>query len=148
MDALRKGIPNPEEFNPSNQLEANGNLKPFAGSHNTFGWGRRTCIGQPFAERGLYTMISHMLWAFNCTPGPDGPPDVNNISFGITAVPQPFKVNLTPRSEAHVEVSAFLSQRLLNLLLLTHFSYRRLLSANGIAWRRTSRACLSFESSY
>lgn len=85
MDALRKSIPNPQDFNPKNQMTVDGQLKPFVGSHSTFGWGRRVCIGQPFAERGVYTMMSHLLWAFDIS-APDGPPDVNNISRGMPLV--------------------------------------------------------------
>lgn len=77
---MRKSIANPEVFNLQNQLHNDGSLKPFAGSHTSFGWGRRVCAGQPFAERGLYTMVSHMLWAFDCGPHSDGIPDINNVS--------------------------------------------------------------------
>lgn len=79
MDASRKSITNPDVFDPRNQLNADGTLKPFAASHTAFGWGRRMCAGQPFAERGLYIMISHMLWAFDCCSRGDGS-SLHNIS--------------------------------------------------------------------
>lgn len=79
---MRKSLANPEVFNPQNQLNADGTLKPFAGSHTNFGWGRRVCAGQPFAERGLYTMIAHMLWAFDCGPHSDGLPNIHNVPLG------------------------------------------------------------------
>lgn len=84
---MRKGVADPEAFDPKNQLNDDGNLKPFAGSHTAFGWGRRICAGQPFAERGLYTMVVHMLWAFNCGPGPNGIPDINSTSLGASDAP-------------------------------------------------------------
>jgi len=57
-------------------VDENGNARlerphPSKKGHNAFGWGRRQCSGQPYAEQGLFITLARMLWAFNIRPGLD-----------------------------------------------------------------------------
>ncbi len=66
-----KDFPDPDVFKPERYLEGNQLPYPNAKGHNAFGWGRRSCSGQPLAEQGLSMLIVKMLWAFELRPGLD-----------------------------------------------------------------------------
>ncbi|KAG6919129.1 hypothetical protein DXG01_008936 [Tephrocybe rancida] len=53
-----------DRFMPERFLDANGDLKSDYET-SSFGFGRRTCPGIPFAERTLWIAIATMLWTFN-----------------------------------------------------------------------------------
>jgi cytochrome P450 len=66
-----KDFPEPDTFRPERYLGGNQRPYPNAKGHNAFGWGRRSCSGQPLAEQGLSMAIVKMLWAFHSRPGLD-----------------------------------------------------------------------------
>ncbi|KAL6909173.1 cytochrome P450 [Trichoderma evansii] len=73
--------------------------------HVDYGFGRRMCPGIQVAENSLFIQISRYLWAFNITPKPGEPPlDMDDWQELFTRKPRPFKVNITPRSDAIVQV--------------------------------------------
>lgn len=64
-------FPDPDIFRPERYLAENRRPYPNKMGHNAFGWGRRTCSGQFFAEQGLSMTIVRLLWSFNIRPGLD-----------------------------------------------------------------------------
>lgn len=66
-----RDFPDPDVFRPERFL--NGLEKPYpnAKGSNPFGWGRRQCSGQPFAEQGLLYSLTRLIWAFDLKPGFD-----------------------------------------------------------------------------
>lgn len=65
-----KDFPNPHRFRPERFL---GERLPYPTKmgHHAFGWGRRSCSGQYFAEQGLSMTVTRLLWAFDILPGQD-----------------------------------------------------------------------------
>ncbi|UKZ63824.1 uncharacterized protein TrAtP1_005047 [Trichoderma atroviride] len=69
--------------------------------HVNYGFGRRIQV----AENSLFIQITRFLWAFDTTPRPGEPPlDMLDTHERLTRRPKPFKVNITPRSDAVLEV--------------------------------------------
>lgn len=64
-------FPDPDVFRPERFLGTPERPYPSKKGHNSFGWGRRQCSGQPLAEQGLFITISRALWAFRIRPGLD-----------------------------------------------------------------------------
>ena len=63
-------FPDPDAFQPDRFLEKRLPYPNKIG-HNAFGWGRRSCSGQYFAEQGLSMTVTRLLWSFNILPGLD-----------------------------------------------------------------------------
>ena len=61
-------FPKPDEFRPERFLDERRPYPTKLGHHG-FGWGRRSCSGQYFAEQGLTMTIARLLWCFNILPG-------------------------------------------------------------------------------
>jgi cytochrome P450 len=59
-------FPNPDQFMPERFLPNNPANRPFPNSRGymSFGWGKRICPGQPFAEQGIYITVARILWGF------------------------------------------------------------------------------------
>ncbi|PON29945.1 cytochrome P450-like-31 [Trichoderma gamsii] len=73
--------------------------------HVNYGFGRRMCPGIQVAENSLFMQVSRYLWAFNITPKPGEPPlDMADWQELFSRKPKPFKVNITPRSDAILQV--------------------------------------------
>lgn len=75
----------------------------------TFGAGRRICPGQHLAERSIFIVISHWLWAFDIAKArdPSGneiPIDTKAIKPGLSRKFYPFEVSIKPRSKARDDV--------------------------------------------
>lgn len=66
-----KDFPEPDTFKPERYLGENREPYPNKTGHNAFGWGRRSCSGQYFAEQGLSMTIVRLLWAYEILPGLD-----------------------------------------------------------------------------
>jgi cytochrome P450 len=66
-----KDFPNPDEFRPERFLNGLERPYPNARGSNPFGYGRRQCSGQPFAEQGLLFSLARLIWAFDIQPGLD-----------------------------------------------------------------------------
>jgi cytochrome P450 len=64
-------FPDPDAFRPERFLGGLERPYPSKKGHNSFGWGRRQCSGQPLAEQGLFITIARALWAFHISPGLD-----------------------------------------------------------------------------
>jgi cytochrome P450 len=60
-------FPEPDKFMPERFFDGNPFKRPFpsAKGYMTFGWGKRVCSGQPFAEQGIYITVARNLWGFN-----------------------------------------------------------------------------------
>ncbi|THV00190.1 cytochrome P450 [Dendrothele bispora CBS 962.96] len=72
--------------------------------HNTFGFGKRICIGLNMANQSLFINMASILWAFNISNAEtlNGQPitsfERNFVKDdGITAQPMPFKCKISPR---------------------------------------------------
>jgi cytochrome P450 len=75
-------FPAPDSFRPERYLGGLERPYPTKQGHSAFGWGRRTCSGQPFAEQSLKSVIARLLWAFDIRPGLD-----KEVSFRYRSPP-------------------------------------------------------------
>jgi cytochrome P450 len=66
-----RDFPDPDVFRPERFLGRLERPYPNAKGSNPFGWGRRQCSGQPFAEQGLLFSLTRLIWAFDLKPGVD-----------------------------------------------------------------------------
>lgn len=106
----------PSTYNPDRFLNHPKLAMAYAGGsdyenrdHYAYGAGRRICVGIHFAERTQWRIVAKMLWAFKIEPaldeqGKEIELDTTAYDDGIVAVPLPYRVRFTPRSEKHVEV--------------------------------------------
>ncbi|GBB87357.1 hypothetical protein RclHR1_01380019 [Rhizophagus clarus] len=74
--------------------------------HMSFGAGRRYCIGQHLAQKQLFLVIAHILWAFEIKPGvgDDGITPLNvNVDVGNVSLtsfsPYPYKIRFILRKD-------------------------------------------------
>ncbi|KAK5721160.1 hypothetical protein LTR17_014801 [Elasticomyces elasticus] len=94
--------PEPERFNPDRFL---GHKKLANDLHHYgYGAGRRMCPGIHLAERSMWRVTAKLLWAFDLQELPDEPLDVNAYTSSNLVRPLAYKVKVTPRSEAHMQV--------------------------------------------
>lgn len=103
-------FPEPDKFKPERWAG-----KPNAGSNGdsqllfTFGAVRRIYPRQHLAERGLFLVISHWLWAFDTVQATDDeknkvPIDRNDLRPAFIVCLNPFVAKITPRSPGHSRV--------------------------------------------
>ncbi|KDN48283.1 hypothetical protein RSAG8_02875, partial [Rhizoctonia solani AG-8 WAC10335] len=95
--------PEPEKFNPDRFLDGTVPDAP------VFGFGRRICPGQYFAEASLLLAISHVLLTLNVgmaldVNGKELVPLVETTGDSLLCVPKEFGIKLTPRSKAALEL--------------------------------------------
>lgn len=107
---------NPRDFDPARYsddfqtaAEAAANPNPSKRDQFVFGAGRRICQGIHIAERSLFLGIARLLWAFNFDYAIDDTgqkivPDIDDLTEGLFALPKPFRVCITPRSERRAEI--------------------------------------------
>ncbi|KAF2709910.1 cytochrome P450 [Pleomassaria siparia CBS 279.74] len=100
-------FPEPDRFNPNRFIKESADARPFPGEkgYMTFGWGRRICSGQALAEQGTWLTVARLVWGFKIESALDKsgkpiPVDIFDYTNGLNMRPQPFKVNIKPRSEA------------------------------------------------
>ena len=106
---------NEDDFIPDRYLGFTKLANDYAGSpnwegrdHYGYGAGRRICPGIHMAERSQWRICAKLLWAFDITQAVDPatgapiPIDTQAYTPGIAQFPKPFRVAITPRSEAHV----------------------------------------------
>lgn len=104
-----------ETFNPDRYNNHEKLANDYAGSsdwagrdHYNYGAGRRICPGIHLAERNMWRIAAKILWAFEFSEPTDpltgkvSPLDANAYNPGILQAPLPFKVNIKPRSQAHI----------------------------------------------
>lgn len=111
--------PDPETYNPARFLDPKyptyqeplsryPNFREGAGMH-TFGWGRRTCLGQTIVDDELFGSGAGVLWAFNMglkTCPCDGKVvtfDDQATNSNVILEPLPFPMTIKPRSEARAK---------------------------------------------
>ena len=77
---------------------------------HTFGWGRRTCLGQNIVDDEMFCAAAGVLWAFNmdrkvcpCT-GKVVEFDDEATNSNVILEPTPFPMTIKPRSEARAKL--------------------------------------------
>ncbi|KAB5589224.1 O-methylsterigmatocystin oxidoreductase [Ceratobasidium theobromae] len=95
--------PNPEKFNPDRFLDGTVPDAP------VFGFGRRACPGQYFAESSLLLAISHVLLTIHIgmardASGRDIVPSIETTGDSLLCIPKEFGIKLTPRSKAALDL--------------------------------------------
>ncbi|KAM0750827.1 cytochrome P450 [Meredithblackwellia eburnea MCA 4105] len=98
---------NPHSFDPERHIEpATGALRP--DTSVAFGFGRRACVGQPFAEKSIWIMMSHLIWLFQIerVPGDSSSIDPRAETGSATAHPLPFRAQIVSRSKEHEAIAA------------------------------------------
>ncbi|KAI0882332.1 cytochrome P450 [Annulohypoxylon maeteangense] len=91
----------PERFiNDDLNASASANHPDFRRrDHFHYGFGRRLCQGIFVAEASLYIVIARVLWAFDISPRPGEPLDLNAKIAGLVTKPKPYQVRIVPRSD-------------------------------------------------
>ncbi|KAI0135359.1 cytochrome P450 [Daldinia grandis] len=114
MNRVPEQYPDPENFHPERYLEKEWptyqeplsrypNLREGIGMH-TFGFGRRTCLGQHIADDEMFVSGAGVLWAFNLnrkkcpTTGKDIEFDSEATNAHVILEPLPFPCEFQPRS--------------------------------------------------
>lgn len=86
----------PYRFDPTRFLDDRKERDP---TELVFGFGRRTCPGQSFAEASIFLHISAILSVFNISPG-KGLPEFNRQDLSrLPVYPSPLPVRMRLRSE-------------------------------------------------
>ena len=73
-------------------------------SMHTFGWGRRTCLGQNIVDDEMFVFGAATLWAFNLAQATNSrtgeiiPIDTQATNSHVILEPLPFKISIKPRS--------------------------------------------------
>ncbi|PMD44463.1 cytochrome P450 [Hyaloscypha variabilis F] len=93
--------PDPMTFSPERFLDGDLN-NPLKG-HWQFGTGRRVCLGSTVGHNNIWIAIACLIYCFDITEDPDHPIDTLNTNWGAHTK-APFKVNIKPRSQAHVDL--------------------------------------------
>jgi cytochrome P450 len=91
---------NPNVFDPSRFLDADGKFVHVAGEKSflPFGAGRRVCVGEALAKQELFLIISRLLHQFKLEASP-GSPTLEMIGdLGLVHAPKPFKISFKKRS--------------------------------------------------
>jgi cytochrome P450 len=95
----------PEKFDPERFLAPRNEPDPCS---EVFGYGRRVCPGQYFADAGLFINIAQSAACFSISKavGKDGKAIEPNVQSkpGVLHYPTEFQFNIAPRSEKHVEI--------------------------------------------
>lgn len=72
---------------------------------HTFGWGRRTCLGQNIVDDETFVFGASVLWAFNLAPkvcprtGKEVPIDTQATNSHVILEPSPYQLSVKVRSE-------------------------------------------------
>ncbi|GAM35621.1 hypothetical protein TCE0_017r04089 [Talaromyces pinophilus] len=115
-----KYFPDPDTFNPERYRDKTllsahyVNSSDYANrDHYGYGAGRRICPGLHLAERNMFVAMAKLLWAFDFekfidpVTGEVAEPDSDIVtgynSDGLVMLANPFKMTVTPRSEARRE---------------------------------------------
>ncbi|KAI0334310.1 cytochrome P450 [Cubamyces sp. BRFM 1775] len=115
MSREASDYPEPEEFRPERFLSTSGKSGkldiPLPSSY-VFGFGRRVCPGQAFADATAWLAIVRILAVFDIRKplDPNGEEKTPPAAFfsGFTSQPMPFECRIVPRSEkvARMAISA------------------------------------------
>lgn len=80
------------------------NLREGHGMH-TFGWGRRTCLGQTLADDEMFLTAASVCWGFDMalkkcpSTGEDITFDTQATNSNVILEPTPFPMDFKPRSD-------------------------------------------------
>ncbi|XP_078670787.1 cytochrome P450 2D6-like isoform X1 [Branchiostoma floridae x Branchiostoma belcheri] len=89
--------PDPERFDPTRFLDADGQLAPRTESFLPFSVGPRRCLGEQLAKFELFLFFTSLLQQFTFKLPEGAPtPDTEGI-FGLVFSPKPFKICALPR---------------------------------------------------
>ncbi|KAI8635437.1 cytochrome P450 [Xylariaceae sp. FL1651] len=114
MNRVPEKYPDPEVFHPERYLEKDWptyqeplsrypNFREGVGMH-TFGWGRRTCLGQHIVDDEMFVSGAGVLWGFNLSrkkcpkTGEDIEFDSEATNAHVILEPLPFPCDFQPRS--------------------------------------------------
>lgn len=114
MNRVAEQYPDPENFHPERYLEKGWptyqeplsrypNFRDGVGMH-TFGWGRRTCLGQHIVDDEMFISGAGVLWAFNLkrkmSPKTGRAIDFDSEATNAHVIlePLPFPCDFQPRS--------------------------------------------------
>lgn len=93
----------PEEFHPERHLSEDPELaaKVDQAWRVVFGFGKRTCPGQPFAEDFLWLLFARLLSIFVFSPDPNnGSPTKAEFESGPLSHPMPFRCSIRVYSQS------------------------------------------------
>ncbi|KAJ5634337.1 hypothetical protein N7528_002179 [Penicillium herquei] len=97
--------PSPDAFDPTRYLSPRNEPDPRL---VTFGFGRRVCAGQNFAERTNFLSFAAMLSVFRISKAVDAQGNEIDIQFelnpGVVCHPKAHAYKIAPRSAAHAEL--------------------------------------------
>ncbi|TFY66988.1 hypothetical protein EVJ58_g1910 [Rhodofomes roseus] len=101
--------PQPEVFRPERFLEMDHQALQLLDPRNiAFGFGRRVCPGQQFADSSIWLAVAHLVATVNITKvtGKDGKPLTPAAEFvpGFVSHPKDFTCIITPRSGKVVQL--------------------------------------------
>jgi hypothetical protein len=71
---------------------------------HTFGWGRRTCLGQNIVDDETFVFAAATLWAFDLAPkvcprtGEQVPIDTQATNSHVILEPSPYQIGIKVRS--------------------------------------------------
>jgi hypothetical protein len=116
INRVESKYPDPESYRPDRWLNPSWptyqepltkypNFRDGHGMHS-FGWGRRTCLGQNVVDDEMFVFGAAVLWAFNLRQKIDprtGEPvhiDTQATNSHVILEPDPYEIDLTPRSDA------------------------------------------------
>ncbi|KLO09949.1 cytochrome P450 [Schizopora paradoxa] len=94
----------PSVFNPGRFLPTDGSEPAYDPRNLIYGFGRRVCAGQEFANASVSIAIAMMIASFDISKakdefGNDVKVDIDYSTASGTSHPKPFKCSITPRSE-------------------------------------------------
>ncbi|KAL1837541.1 hypothetical protein VTJ49DRAFT_3664 [Mycothermus thermophilus] len=115
MNRVPSTYPDGDNFRPERWLEPGWptyqepltrypNFREGFGMH-TFGWGRRTCLGQNIVDGEVFVFGAATLWAFNLSQkrcprtGEPVPIDTQATNSHVILEPLPYQINIKVRSE-------------------------------------------------
>ncbi|KAI9836280.1 MAG: hypothetical protein M1819_001617 [Sarea resinae] len=115
MHQNEKLYPEHEKFNPDRFLDHPKLANDYAvgpdwakRDHYGYGAGRRMCPGIHLAERNMWRITAKLLWAFDIAPALDPvtkqPVELDEHAYtsAILTRPMPYRIRVSPRSDAHM----------------------------------------------
>jgi len=89
-------FPEPDTFDPQRWIDDDGQIRKHMSSF-PYGYGRRVCPGQHFANNSLYLNLALLLWSFRIAQRADKPIDVSAFTDSVVSHAAPFEVEFAPR---------------------------------------------------
>ncbi|KAF9266559.1 cytochrome P450 [Marasmius fiardii PR-910] len=96
------GHHDPHEFIPERFLSTNSQPPPDPATY-VFGFGKRICPGKPLAEGSVFIIFASILATFDISLPEETLKHPPVFQSRLSRSPKPFKCNIVPRSNAHVE---------------------------------------------